>query len=80
MMNADGSFLDRLCDRAAQPVNLQQLRCGRAIMRGALRCGLQWRGITLLGTGILICVHRRSFHLRASAIRTLGFFIADKGG
>ncbi len=21
MMNADGSFLDRLCDRAAQPVN-----------------------------------------------------------
>jgi hypothetical protein len=30
MITADGSFLDRLCDRAAQPVNPQQLRCGGA--------------------------------------------------
>ena len=27
MMNADVSFLDRLCDRAAHPVNPQHLRC-----------------------------------------------------
>ncbi len=30
MITADVSSLDRLCDRAAQPVNPQQLRCGRA--------------------------------------------------
>jgi hypothetical protein len=30
MMNADGSFLDPSCDRAASLVNPQQLRCGRA--------------------------------------------------
>jgi hypothetical protein len=30
VINADGSFLDPSCDRAASLVNLQQLRCGRA--------------------------------------------------
>ena len=43
MITADVSFLDRLCDRAAQPVNLQQLRCSEPHARSAA----VWTALTL---------------------------------
>ncbi len=53
MMNADGSFLDRLCDKTSQAVKLQQLRCSR-VNRGAWTA---LRRITMLHTGKLIGEH-----------------------
>ena len=38
MITADVSFLDRLRDRASQPVNPQQLRCGGSRARSAAMC------------------------------------------
>ena len=59
MMNADVSFLDRLCDRAAQPVNPQQLRCGGPHARSAA----VWTALTVYHNA----VHRQT-HLRISLL------------
>jgi hypothetical protein len=58
MMNADVSFLDRLDDRTLQPAKPMHVPC-RFTRRRAAGCGLHCRGITMLDTSLLICVHLR---------------------
>jgi hypothetical protein len=57
MMNADDDFFDRLCDRATQPVNSDPPAADGETCAGALKCGKHCRSITMLSTGLFICVH-----------------------